>query len=243
MRYNALLALGASAGVIASPLNSAAAAQNVQVTLHFLKGDNAQPSIAAYNNDRSKVIGHSCSTSLVLGTSSIAFAVDQNGSGNITVGEKEYRVLDDPKVSGGIVCGRIHNDLETVVNCELAVPAALDLTPLDRRNFPECMSKRSANAEEGLGLEAVLDGFHRKPEFLPVEQPLEEANEISDNSTLSERQICGVTSKGTYRIGDGNPHQNPLNIQLSVRLPFPLYLFSLHCLPRYSPSAVEFLLQ
>ena len=122
MRYHLLLALGASTSCIATPLSLAITPLNVQVTLHFLKGDHAQPSIIAYKSDRSEVIGHSCSTSLTLGTSStssssVVFSVDQNGSGNITVDGEEYRVLDDPTVSGGVICGRLHNDMETIVDC------------------------------------------------------------------------------------------------------------------------------
>ena len=221
MRHHVLLALGASAGASATPLGRAAASPNVQVTLHFLKGDYAQPSIIAYNGDRSEVIGHSCSFSLTLGaasasSTSIVFSVDQNGSGNITVGNKEFKVLDDPEVSGGIICGRLHDDVETVVNCEVTVPDAFNLAPLSRRSFPECMSKRSTStAEAGSGLEAVLEGFQRKPTFLPLDQPLSPP----DNSTLEERQICSVHSKGTVRVGNGNPHQNPLHIQLSVSSP------------------------
>lgn len=222
MRHHVLLALGASAGASATPLSRAAASHNVQVTLHFLKGDYAQPSIIAYNGDRSETIGHSCSTSLTLGAaspdfsaSSIVFSVDQNGAGNITVGGEEFRVLDDPKVSGGVVCGRLHSDVETVVNCEVTVPEASKLAPLSRQSLPECISKRSSTSEPGLGLEAVLEGFQRKPEFLPIDQPLAPL----ENSTLEERQICGVVTRKADRVGDGNPHQNPLNIQLSVSFP------------------------
>ncbi|KAK6218085.1 hypothetical protein QIS74_02517 [Colletotrichum tabaci] len=215
MRYYTLLALWAFSSATAAPLDGAAlASQNIQVTLHFLKAEHMQPSMTAYNNDRSKVIGRSCSTSLALGTSSIVFAVDRNGSGNITVNEREFRVIDDPELSGGIVCGRMHSDLETVVNCEVAVPASLDLAHLDRRSAPGCMWKRSAGIEDGLGLEATLEGFYRRPGFLPLEQPLAPP----DNLTLTERQNCGVTKRDSYRVGDGNPHQNPLNIQLSAKI-------------------------
>ncbi|GJC84066.1 hypothetical protein ColLi_06904 [Colletotrichum liriopes] len=210
MRYTLLLALGASAGAIATTLNQTITPQNIQVTLHFLKGDYPQPSITAYNNDRSEVVGYSCSTSLALGTSLIAFIVDQNGSGNITVNEEEFRVLDDPEFSGGVICGRIHNAVETIVNCELAVPATLYLLPLNRRNLPECKSMKSASTGQASGLEAILDGFLQRPEFLPIEQPLE----LPDNSTVAPRQ-CGIPNRETYLIGNGNPHQNPLNVQLS----------------------------
>ncbi|TDZ74410.1 hypothetical protein CTRI78_v000745 [Colletotrichum trifolii] len=202
MRQTLLLALGASAGAIAA---------NIQVTLHFLKGDYPEPSITAYNNDRSEVVGHSCATSLALGSSSIAFTVDQNGAGNITVNEEEFKVLDDPEISGGVACGRIHNDAETVVNCELTVPATANLLPPNRRNLPECKSvKRAATGEES-GLEAILDGFLRGPEYLPSEQPLE----LSENSTAVAPRQCGIQQRDAYLIGNGNPHQNPLNIQLS----------------------------
>ncbi|KAH7308430.1 hypothetical protein B0I35DRAFT_491514 [Stachybotrys elegans] len=197
MRQVLLLPLGALAAAIAT---------TIQVTLHFLKGDHPEPSITAYSHDRSQVVGHSCSTSLTLENSVVAFDVDQNGAGSITLDEEEYKVHDDPEISGGVICGRIHNDAETVVNCELVVPDALDLHPLNRRNLPECKSMRLANNGG-----AVLEGFLRGPEFLPSEQLIK----LSEKTTTVVPRQCGIQQRDAYRAGNGNPHQNPLNIQLS----------------------------
>ncbi|KAF6824283.1 hypothetical protein CMUS01_10318 [Colletotrichum musicola] len=143
---------------------------------------------SAYNNDRTKVIGHSCSTSLTLGASSIAFTVDRNGYGNITVNERDFLITDDLELSGGRVCGRVYSDLETVVNCEVAVTIPTDLPSLHRGSFPGCISKRSPASGDALDLEATLEGFISRPTFLPQEQPLAPEN----TSALAERQICGV---------------------------------------------------
>ncbi|KAK2022996.1 hypothetical protein LX32DRAFT_628926 [Colletotrichum zoysiae] len=180
MRYQAVLALWATTGAVAIPLDTNPNVRNIHVTLHFFKGENTSSSILAYNNDRSEVINHSCSSRISFGELSIDFIVNQYGAGNITVGEKVFRVLDDSELSGGVTCGRIHNDAETVVNCELTIPAASNVTPINR--------------------------FHRKREVLSIDQH----PKLPREPALAERQM----SPKTVRVGDGNPHQNPLNIQL-----------------------------
>ncbi|GKT81970.1 hypothetical protein ColTof4_14393 [Colletotrichum tofieldiae] len=149
--------------------------------------------ITAYNNNCSKVISHSCSISLTLGTSLVVFTVNRNRLGTITVNKRKYKVINDSEISRGIICGRMHSDLETIVNCEVTIPASLDLAPLDRWSAPGCIWKRSARTEDGLGLEATLEGFYRRPGFLPLEQPLA----LPDNSTLTERHNCGVPKRNS----------------------------------------------
>lgn len=149
--------------------------------MQFLKPDQTHPSIIAYNNDRTEVIGYSCWMSLTLGAASIAFNVDQRASGNITVNERESLIIDNSELSEGVVCDNMYNDLETVVKCEVAVLVPSDLAAIDRGSFPGCMSKTSTVSDEALDLEATLEGFYRRSTFLPQEQLLAPL----DNSTLT----------------------------------------------------------
>ncbi|TLD20719.1 hypothetical protein PspLS_08440 [Pyricularia sp. CBS 133598] len=209
MRYHTCFAFAATA--VATPLKQeSVTSQNLQLTLHFRKGANPQPSIVAYNEDR-----------------------NQNGYGNITMGEQIFKVLDDRKLSGGVICGGMYDDSETVVNCEITIPGLPELDPLNRWDLSNCISKRSVGSGSLYGLETVFDNFYHQKDLLPLEQPLapakgplptlESSPPSETNSSLAERQ-CQFTWRDTLRVGDGNPHQNPLHIQLSVTYHLLLYI-------------------
>ncbi|KAK1758186.1 hypothetical protein QBC47DRAFT_358065 [Echria macrotheca] len=85
-------------------------ATQLSIEFHYNKVT-AQSSIAAWNEERTELLGHSCSSSLDSGpfqNHAISFAVDKNGAGNITVGPFSYLIHQDVKYSGGFPmhCGQ-----------------------------------------------------------------------------------------------------------------------------------------
>ena len=197
---------------MANPLpQSPEGIQNIQITFSKKKST-SEVSTTAWNADKSSVVGQSCSTILSNGpfeAHSISFMVDENGSGNITIGTQTYVVHDDTDISGGISCGRMHSSLESIVNCAVTVPASLQLQPLSKRDLALCFP------EGPLQLEGILAGIEaraRNPEAFNIPP-----------SNISKRELGNVTGDPcdryvghTRRIGDGNPHQNPMNVQLTV---------------------------
>ncbi|KAI1880323.1 hypothetical protein JX265_001944 [Neoarthrinium moseri] len=198
--------------ILASPLGQTA--QEIQVTLHFSK-ETSQSSITAWTKDRSAIVGHSCSSTLASGAFEahpITFKVNENGVGDVVLGGQSSKVQDNPEGSAEVTCGRMHSPYETVVNCDITIPGTLELAAISRRDVPECFTTPTTSLSE------VLDGFHQAPAVIPTEQPIEVAAVNATDNELEERQICGVHSSFSVRVGDGNPHQNPMNVQLSENM-------------------------
>ena len=176
-------------------------------------------SIGVWNKDRSELIAHACDESLGSGEFEdlpISFAVDPNSNGTVTIGSTSYLIHENPEYSGGISCNRIYSQTESLVTCAVEVPAAkVNLSAratrdLSKRDVAACF--RGGNYR----LSGVLEGF-TNPETT-TQLPAYTNTSAPAPGPLDKRQWeCGQWTQGTYRVGDGNPHQNPLNIQLSVR--------------------------
>ncbi|KAK7943714.1 uncharacterized protein PG986_012827 [Apiospora aurea] len=132
-----------TAAAVASPLlevEQAASNEEHQVTLQLIKDTN-EVSISAWNNERSALVGHSCSKVLATGafqSHPISFEVDLNGAGNVTIGDRSYLVHGEPDKSGGISCGRIHSQVEALVNCHITLPTSRKLRSLNKRDIDQC---------------------------------------------------------------------------------------------------------
>lgn len=155
-----------------------------------------------------KVVGSACSSSLSSGSFAqlpIIFDVNERGSGNLSVGPSTYRIHEDIKHSGGIICGRAFNNVEAAVSCIVTVPAELQLQPLSE---PEIIAKCMAD-DFYYGLAKALRPATRtlvgpidasSAKIVPIEPPIPKCSK----------------SYTTEVLGDGNPHQNYYGIQLSV---------------------------
>jgi len=186
-------------------------ASQLSIEFHYNKVT-AQSSIAAWNKERTELFGHSCSSSLDSGpfrSHAISFEVDKNGAGNVTIGSLSYLIHEDIKYSGGISCSRMHSLNESLVECAMSMPEAVQLSPVTNKAGPsECFSDTHQ-------LGHILGSLQKGLSWVvPAAHPLAVHN---TSATVEKRQgACGMWSQTTYRVGDGDPHQNPMNIQPSV---------------------------
>jgi len=191
--------------------------QDIHVTLS-LKKTTSEVSLSAWNQDKSALIGHSCSTTLSTGlfkASPISFKVGENASGSLTIGTQIYTIHENPEISGGISCNSIDSLSEAIVTCAVIVPSSLQLLPMNKENLPECF------LDGTLELQSILAGFETDaavPEaFYTARNTSEPEFKEVETRGLSQRGPCDFETHTTIRVGDGNPHQNPMNVQLSVR--------------------------
>lgn len=172
MHAAATLALAFSSVALAAPKAERGPAE-IRAILSIDKTTD-ESTVALWDSDKSKFFGKNSGSSF--GGESftdhpISFAVNENGAGNVTFGDKTYPVHSDPKHSGGSTCTRMYNQEFAEVNCLLP----------------------------------NIAGFSPKT----VERPQPKAD---------KRQEPCTPSKGTSKLGKGNPHQNYLHKQLSVRM-------------------------
>lgn len=140
--------------------------------LHLRKCS-SEASITVWSADRSAAFGYGCGTSLGSGAflgHPIAFDVDENGVGNLSVGRNRYTIHEDPAVSGAITCVRITSDAEAFVTCSVGVPADVSLTPLDQSNLVRCFSAGTfhlasvfAGLESGASTPINITNLHDSP--------------------------------------------------------------------------------
>ncbi|EQB57401.1 hypothetical protein CGLO_02476 [Colletotrichum gloeosporioides Cg-14] len=158
------------------------------------------------------VVAEACSNTLDTGSFAelpIRFDVNKKGAGNVTVGSTTYKVHQDKEISGGIVCGRLYDDAESVVSCDVSVPAGMSFQSLSKRH--ECIPGGATSMARALHIrdpEAALNSRYIAPVPFPV----------SDDNThdfhVSKRQGC-YPQKWTELVGDGNPHQNYYHQQVT----------------------------
>ncbi|KAK0640732.1 hypothetical protein B0T16DRAFT_495584 [Cercophora newfieldiana] len=226
------LALAGSAPFLTTA--NAKGSQELSIEFQYDKAT-AQSSLAVWNKDRTTLFGHSCSTSLnTFQDNPISFEVDQDGAGNLTIGSANFLVHEDANISGGVSCNRMYSPSESVVVCAIHVSQEVPLAQVSKRGLAECFS----NSVHRLG--QVIGGLKSGPTWaggaLPQEAPLAEYNASAhlDTIPLRKRQgACGVWNGITYRVGDGNPHQNPMNVQLS----FPMHCERGECWAGHSESS------
>lgn len=205
--------------VLAIPLSeSGQDTQTVKVVLQVNKAA-SEATIEVWDHDRSQVFARSCSPSLAIGafqSTPLNFTVNGSGAGTVRIGAKHYTVHSDPAISGGIICGRLSSADGAVVSCDVPVPASLQLKGLSKRALPSCRPNGSNE------LYRILTGFERSEIHDSTWSSNSTSAELPSAVAHPKRQgACGVWSSNTYMIGNGDPHQNPLNIQLSVRIDSP----------------------
>lgn len=157
--------------------------------------------------------------------------VDEGGSGDVTIGSSSYKVHHDPEYSGGIICTRMHSPADVIVSCTVPAPQDVSLEPLQQVRREECFSRdREDLANVLMSLEGgseilseeAFDEKHNTTALTSIDASdikmfLSQENVDGD---LEKRQgpQCDKLNSFTRREGDGNPHQNPMNVQLSVCL-------------------------
>lgn len=205
--------------ILASAIPARVGQQNVNIVYHVSK-ESGETSIEIFNENESELLVHSCSQSLISGAflkDSVIFNVDAEGAGTLQIGTQNYVVHDNLTISGGVECGRISSPMELIINCLAPVPKALPLAPIRKRgNLKNCFSRVTAPVE----LEDMRQAFQANSSDLTPPQlgrQLEQRGILQNETSLSKRRFgCGISRGDTRMVGNGNPHQNPLHIQLSV---------------------------
>lgn len=199
--------------------------QEIHIVLQIDKA-NDRAAIGVYNQDKSILVAQSCSRTLSSNGLDIAFNVDKNGGGNFTVGSQSYNVNDDVETATGIntICGRIATAEEVVLSC--LVPNTQPLSGVAKRDlktcFPEGQLKvvevletfEAASKNETVVISSTEADAQAEAQALAVANANATAPASLQESTLDKR--CFGLAWRIDRVGNGNPHQNPWNIQLSV---------------------------
>ncbi|KAK5657172.1 hypothetical protein OQA88_3229 [Cercophora sp. LCS_1] len=184
--------------------------QNILVSLFFDKTTNVS-SVIVSDKVKAKIFGHACVSTLTVGSLNIGYNVDQFGIGELRLGPKTYKVHSDASVSGGITCDTIYDDSELHIDC--VAPWTSDIEPSElpadatQACFEDHLTRRAAYG---------LDG--------DVSEPLAPRDARETETRHHRRQagsIGGSTCnpyKVTRLVGNGNPHQNYHNVQISENL-------------------------
>ncbi|KAJ2972464.1 hypothetical protein NQ176_g7141 [Zarea fungicola] len=216
MKSLSLLALLASASCSVLPRGRP---QDVHVVLHAHK-ESSEASIEIFNKEHSALLLHSCASTLTSGPFKdhhIDFTVDENGAGSLAVGSKQYTIHHDAAKSGGIECDRIVNDVETLISCLVPLPYDIQLATKDNVSVSDCFTQAPAPVVLHHVRRGLLGNLSFPPELsFPPHRNGEGEKPPTRSLSLDRRQgQCWTSSSYSVRVGDGNPHQNPLNIQLS----------------------------
>ncbi|KAK4121220.1 hypothetical protein N657DRAFT_635815 [Parathielavia appendiculata] len=119
----------------APALQLAAGTKAVNVVLQINKAT-SEAAIDVFDENKSNVFAHTCSRPLASGSfasSPLAFTVNEQGAGTLSVGPQTYTIHDQVEYSGGIVCGRVASPSEVVVSFQVPVPSSLQLHSLNKR--------------------------------------------------------------------------------------------------------------
>ncbi|GIJ84868.1 hypothetical protein Asppvi_003719 [Aspergillus pseudoviridinutans] len=182
-----------------------------------LVGDTSKVSIAVIDQETSEVLGRSCSSTLNSGGFAnfpIATNLDIYGGGKITVGPTVYEVHENPEFSGGITCSRIYNDAGAFVTCTASIPVSLQATALGKSSLPGCFAKGATSNLKRASKSIRTANSSPEPAIAPLNETVQQAN----HSLHARQYECSQWNYYTRNVGDGNPHQNYWDKQLSENI-------------------------
>jgi hypothetical protein len=121
--------------------------------------------------------------------------------------------------SGGITCTRMYSDADSFVRCLIKVPNSLQAKPLSAENSKACFTRGTLDMETTSNIFAARLAGSKEYDLseislLTSEHPLK-AN-VRGTSGANGPPDCSWHSD-VVLIGNGDPHQNYLHTQLSVR--------------------------
>jgi len=193
----------------------APAAQAASQKMHVIwKHDKTSYSKGLYavSEDLSTIYGQSCSDELDSGNfakSALKLDVDDDGFGNLTYGDKTYEVLMSAEHSGGIECTKMYSPDEAHVDC--IVP------------FTDTMSENLPISAADICLPSTADkpatgvlgkNIHRR-DFQGVSESDSENMTPVELGVFDKRQQSCYQYRSTFMVGNGNPHQNFYDKQIS----------------------------
>ncbi|KAH8170333.1 hypothetical protein LIA77_09114 [Sarocladium implicatum] len=169
--------------------------------------DGPSTSIRVHDAGTDGVLAQSCS-SILNADEVIDFSdIDNMGFGNFTVGDKTFAASSHPELSGGLVCVKVYNDNEAIVECS---GIQWDSSSAEIDN--SCIGKRSAAHDSALPPRPGQIPSSDEIEALSATSPAE--GEVV-KKRLAKKQIICTSGNEAVRVGDGNPHQNYYHMQIS----------------------------
>ena len=233
------LALATIRLVASSPLggrdvNNNTLTESVNIDIQVNKAT-SEATVEVWNQDRSQVLAQSCSStspgSLYLNhghfsKSPITVQITNDGWGNITISDKTFNIHSNPEISGGIKCNSIISEDETLVSCLAPMSGeVVRLSKASRFTMNDCFPTGGTPRLAG-----VMRAAHEGRKVTPYAETLRQmkvaaemitgnANETVTDVDVDKRQYnpCSIWSSTTRLEGDGDPHQTPMHIKLSLR--------------------------
>ncbi|KAH7152104.1 hypothetical protein B0J13DRAFT_255304 [Dactylonectria estremocensis] len=170
---------------------------------HHESGSN-QTEFTLSTLDKSDFYAHACDNSFGIAGKAVTINVDARGSGHIAVDDKEYKVVGDRDMSGGISCTKMYNEKSTVVECSIPWRDSFDdWTVLSADEVEECFSEESAARRRNLP-----SAFSSR---------IASSHFVSDSSPALDKRQGGCAYSVWYDtrlIGDGDPHQDYFHKQV-----------------------------
>ncbi|KAK3389496.1 hypothetical protein B0H63DRAFT_463784 [Podospora didyma] len=188
--------------------------QDLHIVLHR-NTVTSESALQVWSSEQSEVLYQSCSASLDSGPfegQPIRYDVDNSGAGNITIGHRSFRVHEAQELSGGVRCERMRNQAELVVNCTASVSGASQLPPLKMYAVDDCFIK--GHARWGRTTRRLRTGAILVRSQSHAKTNIHDSREYV-HFTSKRQGACGTWSSNTYAVGDGDPHQNPIHIQVT----------------------------
>ena len=176
----------------------------------------SEVSVTAFNGNYTGLLGQSCSFSLGTGAFEnwpITFKVDLDGFGKLIVGSESFEVLGLPKGVGSIDCDIMNSTTDSLVACTINTPA-FKMTPAqaNRQLLSNCFSDGTIMLASVLWLPAPASVNGHSADISSIDHG-------NFNNSIGKRQgPCAIWTPDTIRVGDGDPYQAPLHVQVSVRL-------------------------
>ncbi|OBU00747.1 hypothetical protein VE01_01192 [Pseudogymnoascus verrucosus] len=170
----------------------------------------------------SQVLGQSCSKTLDSGAFAdfpISTDLDSNGAGNITLNGQSYMVHEHADFSGGITCTRMYSDADSFVRCSIKVPNSLQAKPLSAENSKACFTRGTLDMETTSNIFAARLAGSKEYDLSEISLSTSEhppKSNVRGTSGANGPPDCAWHSD-VVLIGNGDPHQNYLHTQLSVR--------------------------
>lgn len=116
---------------------------------HHEPGSN-QTEFSLSTPDKTEFYAHACGDTFEVAGKTVTMSVNERGSGNLVVDDKEYKVVGDRKVSGGVSCTKMYNDQSTVVECSIPWRASFEDLEAQSDDVAECFSGESAARRRSL---------------------------------------------------------------------------------------------
>lgn len=123
----------------------------------------------------------------------------------------------------------MHSPADVIVSCNVPAPQDVSLEPLEQVRREECFSRDRDDLVNVLmslegGSEILSEEAFEAKHNTTALTSLDASNlkmflsHENDDGDLEKRQgpQCDKLNSFTRKEGDGNPHQNPMNVQLSV---------------------------